>query len=463
MMENGKGLITKRILDLTLEIIYILTGEESTVVKKTSGEPVTPSNCPHMSGVWNRTMSPVMEASSLSLIHEINNEQRILDLTNKIICLLTGEVPIRCQDVTVYFSMEEWEYIEEHQDVYKDIMMENRQPLISLDESSYENSPKRRPSLVNFQDGPDENHIVSQDEGFVGIKVEVIEGLEETYGTGDLQSGKKNTPTNSSKAAGVTVQNTVEGCLFLSTDYEIEDKNNIQVSPENNISFIYPAFQSSELSSDAFFSERCNIILPGTPQRQNNMFPCPECGKCFSKKVNLVSHLKSHVAEKPYSCSECSKSFTHKSVLVRHQKIHSGEKPFVCSECWKCFVQKSDLIYHQRLHTGEKPYPCPDCGKCFSHRSVLVRHHKIHTGEKPHVCPRCGKSFIQKTHLKRHQKIHVREKPYLCFDYGKGFSKKAGLVAHPQTHQVDCTFPYCDCAKCFIQRSELYHQSLHTG
>ncbi|XP_044154487.1 gastrula zinc finger protein XlCGF66.1-like isoform X3 [Bufo gargarizans] len=199
MMENGKGLITKRILDLTLEIIYILTGEESTVVKKTSGEPVTPSNCPHMSGVWNRTMSPVMEASSLSLIHEINNEQRILDLTNKIICLLTGEVPIRCQDVTVYFSMEEWEYIEEHQDVYKDIMMENRQPLISLDESSYENSPKRRPSLVNFQDGPDENHIVSQDEGFVGIKVEVIEGLEETYGTGDLQSGKKNTPTNSSK------------------------------------------------------------------------------------------------------------------------------------------------------------------------------------------------------------------------------------------------------------------------
>ncbi|XP_069836897.1 oocyte zinc finger protein XlCOF8.4-like [Dendropsophus ebraccatus] len=460
MMDKGKSLMTEKILNLTLEIIYLLTGEDSTVVKKSSGKPVITSNCRHMSEGWSRTVSPSMESSSHSLIHE---RSKILDLTNKIIKLLTGEVPIRCQDVTVYFSMEEWEYLEGHKDLYKDVMMENHKPLTPTDESSKIYSPKRGPS---FEDGPEINHSIPQEcqaDSLVGIKSEVIEGMEETFARHDLQWTKE-TLINSSIADGLTYQNTLEGRLILTPDYEIEDKDNL-VSPGDIItSIIYPAFHSSELSPDPFFPDKLNIIIPGTPHRDNNMFPCLECGKCFNKKVSLVSHLKSHSAEKPYACSECGKSFTHKSVLVRHQKIHSGEKPFVCSECWKCFVQKSDLIYHQRLHTGEKPYPCSDCGKCFSHRSVLVRHQKIHTGEKPYVCPRCGKSFIQKTHLKRHQKIHTREKPYLCYDYGKCFSKKASLMSHPQNHTVDCPFPYCECEKCFIQRSELiYHQRLHTG
>ncbi|XP_075698362.1 uncharacterized protein LOC142663524 [Rhinoderma darwinii] len=135
-MDKYGNKITDRILNLTLEIIYLLTGEglsqtqDYTVVKKTSGECVTPNSHAHEFGGWSRTKTPITKIPPHSLIHERNNE-KILDFTHKIIELLTGEVPIRCQDVAIYFSMEEWEYIEEHKDL-KDVMMEDHRNRTSM-------------------------------------------------------------------------------------------------------------------------------------------------------------------------------------------------------------------------------------------------------------------------------------------------------------------------------------------
>ncbi|XP_063814323.1 gastrula zinc finger protein XlCGF66.1-like isoform X2 [Pseudophryne corroboree] len=134
-MDKDWSHMTERLLNLTLEIIYLLTREDYTVVKKTSIDPMTPSICPCLSGGRVRTQNPIPKPPPHSLIHERDNEQKILELTNKIIQLMTGEVPIRCQDVTVYLSMEEWEYVEGHKDLYKDVFMENQQPLRSLGQS----------------------------------------------------------------------------------------------------------------------------------------------------------------------------------------------------------------------------------------------------------------------------------------------------------------------------------------
>ncbi|KAG9466072.1 hypothetical protein GDO78_017253 [Eleutherodactylus coqui] len=146
-MEKDRSHKASRILELTLEIISLITGEDYTAVKKSSGQCVGP----HVSGGWSRTPSPITKPPPHSLIHE----QKLLELTTRMTELLTGEVPIRCQDITVYFSMEEWEYVEGHRDLYKDAMMEDHRPLTSPDGCSQRNPPERCPSPPYSQDPPD--------------------------------------------------------------------------------------------------------------------------------------------------------------------------------------------------------------------------------------------------------------------------------------------------------------------
>ncbi|XP_075423887.1 uncharacterized protein LOC142464295 isoform X2 [Ascaphus truei] len=134
MMNKDKKQMTESILTHTLEIIYLLTREDYIVVKK-HGEHVPDGTSPHVPEGFCRTQS--MEPPTNSLIHERNNDkklmsEKILEDINKIIHLLTGEVPMKCDDVELYFTMEEWEYLEGHKELYKDVMMENHQTLSSL-------------------------------------------------------------------------------------------------------------------------------------------------------------------------------------------------------------------------------------------------------------------------------------------------------------------------------------------
>ncbi|XP_073517706.1 uncharacterized protein [Phyllobates terribilis] len=158
-MDMDRDKMAERILHLTLEILFRLTGEDYTVVKKTSSDRYQDP----VSEGWGRPLSSITGPPPHPLIHEDINDQKILELAYKMIELLTGEVPIRCQDVTVYFSMEEWEYLEGHKDLYKDVMMEVPQPLTSPDISSKRTTPERCPRPLLPQDCKQEDPNVPQD------------------------------------------------------------------------------------------------------------------------------------------------------------------------------------------------------------------------------------------------------------------------------------------------------------
>lgn len=66
--------------------------------------------------------------------------------------------------------------------------------------------------------------------------------------------------------------------------------------------------------------------------------------------------------------------------LSTDPSLFSIQKHHVCPECGRGFCQRSELLQHQRMHTGEKPYSCRECGRGFSRKSSLTIHQRKHSG-----------------------------------------------------------------------------------
>ncbi|XP_068112222.1 oocyte zinc finger protein XlCOF7.1-like [Hyperolius riggenbachi] len=533
-MSRDQSHMTERMLNLTMEIIYLLTGEKYAAVKMATINALLEGMWSPLSEGWNRNERPVTMALPQSLISGNNNKKKILEVTNKMIELLSGEVPVKCQDVNVSLSVEAMGNLEEQTDPHKNVKVENHQTLTSPGGSSNRNSPERSPSPHCSQDSSQEEdcsqqHNQSKDQ--ITVKIEVLEDEDETYErsdelhedefstaegqdirrtseeqtsspafdvdysaitkyfsgenpgtpsihfdeyspskshavTANVQPGLHgmNRPLHPSHHMGLSHDNLNFATSDIYQEPHIVDRSsgpaNLEESLLKSSSMIPNVHQGllteygpsilsnhEESSSSAMVQPTdrgadnvysCSDSWKSLPilgyqhehQRTQKcdqphkslnyksvsgqkkylgkkVFPCTECGKCFTYSLELIKHQQEHRKVRPYSCLDCGRSYTQKSHLLNHQRLHTGVNTFPCLQCGRCFTLKSQFIQHMRSHTGEKPFSCTECGRCFAKKSTLDNHQTVHTGNRPFSCSVCGKRLARKATLRQHLRTHV--------------------------------------------------------
>jgi len=205
------------------------------------------------------------------------------------------------------------------------------------------------------------------------------------------------------------------------------------------------------------FSQKGNLSTHVRDTHTNPLgVSCPICGKKLKNKNSLKVHIRTHSDALPFVCTaeDCGRRFNQKCSLVIHQRIHTGEKPYTCS-CGKKFRSSSNCAAHKRSHTGEGCIPCNICGKKFGSRSRYISHSRTHTGEKPFQCQICDKKFTEKSSRSKHMRIHSRDKPFNCHFCEKKFRLKRGLNSHLRTHTNDMPFACHMCGRTYRHKVSL--------
>ncbi|CAJ0965357.1 unnamed protein product [Ranitomeya imitator] len=307
-MDKDKGYVAERILNLTLQILYLLTGEDYTLLKTAEEKGSATVTSPH------------------SLVHE----QKILNLTNRIIELLTGEEG----DLNV---------------VLMDIDPENEDELLGMKIKDEE-----VPIGISLSGGGD-----NIKDGTVPPCEMEDEGATQDS-TNSILANIRSPLTNASSYSCKHKEHFPEVVTFkvgYRNDYRHTCSECGKCFTKKDKFIIHMRVHTGEKPYSCpecgkRFTQKANLMAHQKTHTGERPFSCTECGKDFTCKSTLVKHWRIHTGEKPFSCSDCGKCFTYKSHLLEHQRIHTGEKPFTCTECGKSFRHKSHVIGHLRVHTG---------------------------------------------------------------------------------------------------------------
>lgn len=103
-----------------------------------------------------------------------------------------------------------------------------------------------------------------------------------------------------------------------------------------------------------------------------------------SKLQQFVDNIGSKSTE-PNECGVCHKVLSCHSALIMHYRTHTGIRPFKCLICGRKFTTKGNLKTHMSVHRMKPPtrtvHQCPVCHKKYSNSLVLQQHIRLHTGE----------------------------------------------------------------------------------
>ncbi|XP_077322397.1 uncharacterized protein LOC143956163 isoform X1 [Lithobates pipiens] len=405
-MEENLSRMAEKILDFTLEIIYLLTGE--------SFPPLNSDD--HLT---------ITMPSTHSLKPNRNNENKILEVINKIIDLLT---------------LEEWEYLKRHKDLCKDAMMENKPPHTSPDGSSNGNPPERCPRPPYSRDSTQEDHTIPHhhqvDRSSNGKPPERClrppnsrdftqedHTIPHHHQVDRSSNGKPPErclrPPNSrdSTQEDHTISHKSINQSDCSVKKGIKEEDEVGVM-EKFLEGHKDPFKNimMEPSGDTNPPERCpRPLYSWDSTKEDHTIPHHPQGE---ERINIKVEVKEEEVQMDVGGDQPSTEEVGMNMKSEQEDFspplntdgcdvrNSSERRLLLSpDC-----NSEDNVIPQDPTGGNPNTPnihhrpsCPETSMDPSDQS----HIKIHTGDHHYSCPECGKSFSKKGDLDEHKRIHT--------------------------------------------------------
>uniref|UniRef100_A0A8C5PWC4 C2H2-type domain-containing protein n=1 Tax=Leptobrachium leishanense TaxID=445787 RepID=A0A8C5PWC4_9ANUR len=513
-VTKDKRQMTERILNHALGIIFLLTGEEYVVVKKSS---------PHSS------------------VH-----------------LLTGEVPIKCGDISVYFSMEEWDYIEGHKDIYKDVIIDGdtpsraqsspenqtNKPLISHHENTEpatknksRNDCDRPESFLDTGTGESNGNSVQEAESVEAPSSKTPAESEEQEVDGDVCTGRP-------LPADACLKNVEESCAeTCSLDPTADDDTTVPcdvhtespASPHSSGETVEHSTGTSHELKEETLTRSCSLAqtvendasatygfqdkpwtmssslaqaVAGTSMTSHRLHRASWTMACSSDWIEGSSaespgfkeesqtldcavqgeDTTSHAFQgAPWSvpCSWDQAADPDTSMSRAYQGIsrdHSADESctFESRNCVSLPLHQSEQSVRmndgsvQNMQIKEENERCSDNTKSDGEQEYLYRDQSLES--------KCSELFNSTEELLLHHGTHSdvnhyneqmptssnffaqQRLSYTCQVCGKLFSKRAYLIMHQRTHTREKPYACPQCGKSFSKRSHVVmHYRTHTG
>ncbi|XP_028989968.1 zinc finger protein 431-like isoform X2 [Betta splendens] len=283
----------------------------------------------------------------------------------------------------------------------------------------------------------------------------------------------------------MTTEEEQEQGEVLTLDQDVFDQNSSEGGDDCPVTPVFklkncPENSADQLRKTASPSDQPCSMVTASPlhnishnAQQRVAHKCPQCGKCYIYRSQVVRHLRTNKACSSASTTSgavnlqtppggCEKDPRPPEPLLPDSRRHRTN---ACFQCSNIFKTKAELRSHQRCHRARPVYQCSQCDKKFHHLSSLTNHKQTHLDRGGFTCSKCDKVFESAKQRDSHR-LHHRLPQLSCTLCEKTFRCQTQLLRHLQTHSVEGAEPsyrcrFCDDAFSGVTQLRI-HQRTHT-